>query len=182
VFKSIFLVLANTALVISCLVLPSCDSSTCSSSPLKKIDQYQVMLLISPYGDLNPEEIKKLLREKLTSLGQVVESKIPISEENPVLFISIEPKESTNLSTIQVISKVKVLKNGCELASVIWSHPFKPKGSLYPIEQGGKIVFLENEVSEISQHNSIDYLLDAFAKEYKAAHSKDESVTFLISE
>lgn len=162
------------------LVFFGCSSSNCASNPLKNIDRYQVALFISPYGDLNEEKIKKNLKEKLSSIGQVIEAKVPIAEENPLLFISIEPKGEFS-SSIRVIGKVKVIKNGCELTSVIWSHSLEVDEVSIPIERNGTVSF-EKRKKTLSQDNPLDSLLTAFVEEYKAAHPKQAPITFLISE
>ena len=169
-------------LLISFLALPGCNFTSCSSKPLKDIEKYQVTLFVSPYGDLNTEKAKKLLQEKLSSLGQVVETNAPISEETPMLFISLEPKGAAIPSSIRVLGRVKILDNGCELSSVIWSHPLRAEGIFIPVEQDGKVSFVQEGVPLASQSDLLDSLLKVFAEEYRAANPKHTPITFLISQ
>lgn len=181
-YRVISFSITHLMLLISSLILLCCNSTASSSNPLKDIEKYQVTLFVSPYGDLSEENIQKLLKEKLASLGQVVEKKIPISEEIPMLFVSLEPKGSAIPSTIQVFEKVKVLKNGCKLTSVIWSHSFRTERASIPIEREDKVSFAQKDNPSVFQEDPLDSLLNAFVEEYKVANPKRAPITFLISQ
>lgn len=178
-YKGVFFSIAGVMILLVSLLVSSCRSTAGCSKPLKGIETYQVTLAVSPYGDLNGEKIQKRLKEKLASFGRVVEEKIPLSEEMPVLFVSLEPKGSAIASTIRVLEKVKVLKNGCEFTSVIWSYPFRSGGEGFPVEIDGKVSFAERG-SPTADEDPLNALLNAFAEDYRAANPKND-VTFLIS-
>jgi hypothetical protein len=153
-----------------------------TKGPLEGFDEYRVTLFVSPFSEFDSKEIASNLKAKLREIGEVRKANQNRDMESPLLLISLEGEDSTTPSSIRVIGKVYVQKNGYELTRVIWSYPHEQPSEDKITERDGLVSFPRNQTAPESSRDILDILTKAFIQEFELGNSPESRPVFLVSE
>jgi hypothetical protein len=172
ILTAIFLILAG------CNFTPDKKEPTKNPSPLFGLHHFDVIVLFSPYENLNQEKVYTSLSDFLKKIGSIsVSQKISLFEgllqdapKNPVCFFTLGKRCSEMEVSLEVLTEVKILLNQQSTFTGIWKRKAFSSSPVTSSDETLKIIPLVNQ------------LLEDFKKEYFQANSPSTQPTFDIFE